>query len=69
MDFAGTGILIEEPNPTGSRPSDLIGLCKQHTKPHPCMAREFYEDPTPKIPRCDTNGPGEYEVTAIQSSE
>ena len=22
----GTGILFEEPNPTGSRPSDLIGL-------------------------------------------
>ena len=27
------GILFEEPNPTGSRPSDLIGLCRrwQHT--------------------------------------
>ena len=24
--FGGTGILFEEPNPTGSRPSDLIGL-------------------------------------------
>ena len=24
----GTGILFEEPNPTGSRPSDLIGLYK-----------------------------------------
>ena len=24
----GTGILYEEPNPTGSRPRDLIGLCK-----------------------------------------
>ena len=35
MDFAGTGILIEEPNPTGSRPSDLIGLCKQHMRPRP----------------------------------
>ena len=31
----GTGILFEEPNPTGSRPSDLIGLYKQHMKPHP----------------------------------
>ena len=29
------GILFEEPNPTGSRPSDLIGLYKQHMKPHP----------------------------------
>ena len=26
----GTGILFTEPNPTGSRPSDLIGLCRQH---------------------------------------
>ena len=25
-DDDGTGILFEEPNPTGSRPSDLIGL-------------------------------------------
>ena len=31
----GTGILFEEPNPTGSRPRDLIGLYRQHTKPHP----------------------------------
>ena len=31
----GTGILFEEPNPTGSRPRDLIGLYKQHRKPHP----------------------------------
>ena len=31
----GTGILVEEPNPTGSRPSDLIGLEEQHRKPHP----------------------------------
>ena len=28
------GILFEEPNPTGSRPSDLNGLCKQHMKPN-----------------------------------
>ena len=26
---AGTGFLFEEPNPTGSRPSDLIGLCRK----------------------------------------
>ena len=26
MTGSGTGILFEEPNPTGSRPSDLIGL-------------------------------------------
>ena len=26
----GTGILFEEPNPTGSRPRDLIGLCELH---------------------------------------
>ena len=29
------GILFKEPNPRGSRPSDLIGLCRQHTKPDP----------------------------------
>ena len=29
------GILFEEPNPTGSRPIDLIGLFRQHMKPHP----------------------------------
>ena len=31
----GTGILLEEPNPTGSRPRDLIGLYRQQKKPHP----------------------------------
>ena len=33
-DDDGTGILFEEPNPTGSRPSDLIGLYRkwQRTK-------------------------------------
>ena len=31
----GTGILFEEFNPTGSRPSDLIGLYQKHMKPHP----------------------------------
>ena len=40
----GTGILLEEPNPTGSRPRDLIGLCRQHTS----LARDFYlKNPTP----------------------
>ena len=29
------GILFKEPKPTGSRPSDLIGLEEQHMKPHP----------------------------------
>ena len=29
------GILFEEPNPTGSRQSDLIGLYRQQKKPHP----------------------------------
>ena len=64
------GILFEEPSPTGSRPSDLIGLCKQHTKAHPPntqgRARRkhggdqgvwpsvLFEEP--KIPRGDTNG-------------
>ena len=31
----GNFILFEEPNPSGSRPSDLIGLEEQHMKPHP----------------------------------
>ena len=29
------GILFEEPNPTGNRPHDLIGLEEQYKKPHP----------------------------------
>ena len=33
------GILLKEPDPTGSRPRDLIGRCdsrcRQHAKPHP----------------------------------
>ena len=33
--FVWHGILFEEPNPTGSRPSDLIGLYRQQKKPHP----------------------------------
>ena len=41
-----TGIIFEEPNPTGSRQRDLVGLCKQQTKPRI------------KIPRCDTNEGG-----------
>ena len=31
----GTDISCKEPNPTGSRQRDLIGLCRKHTKPHP----------------------------------
>ena len=32
----GTGILFEEPNPTGSRPRDLIGLCRtRKRRPQP----------------------------------
>ena len=34
--FVWHGILFEEPNPTGSRPRDLIGLYKQQTKTGPC---------------------------------
>ena len=30
--FVWHGILFEEPNPTGSRPSDLIGLYKEKMK-------------------------------------
>ena len=36
----GTRILFEEPNPTGSRPRDLIGLYKQQRKPHPPNTQE-----------------------------
>ena len=36
-NICGTGILFEEPNPTGSRPSDLIGLYRkwQGKRPQP----------------------------------
>ena len=33
--FVWHGILFEEPNPTGSRPSVLIGLYQQHMQTHP----------------------------------
>ena len=39
--FVWHGILFEEPNPTGSRPSDLIGLYKQHMKPHPPNTQDY----------------------------
>ena len=35
MEAGRTGILFQEPNPTGSRQRDLIGLVGQHTKPRP----------------------------------
>ena len=41
--FVWHGILFEEPNPTGSRPRDLIGLEKQHMKPHPPNTRKGKE--------------------------
>ena len=31
----GTDVLFEEPNPTGSRPRDLIGLYRQQKKTDP----------------------------------
>ena len=34
------GILFEEPNPTGSRPRDLIGLYEQQRKTHPPNTQE-----------------------------
>ena len=40
----GTGILFEEPNNTGSRPRDLIGLCK------PQETREGTKRRRPKKP-------------------
>ena len=40
----GTGILFEEPNPTGSRPRDLIGLYKHERKPHPPNAQDDDDD-------------------------
>ena len=55
----GTGILFEEPNPTGSRPRDLIGLYnKQHMKPHPVLKR----------PRRDTKEGSEIELTVTPST-
>ena len=48
----GTGISFEEPNPTGSRPSDLIGLHKTTETPEgtkrrrpPGGGRERKKDP------------------------
>ena len=38
----GTGISFEEPNPTGSRPRDLIGLYKQHRIIISCTSRYDY---------------------------
>ena len=46
------GILFEEPNPTGSRPSDRIGLEIEERK-----VRERWV--LLKIPRCDIDGVGE----------
>ena len=34
-EYGTAGILFEEPNTTGSRPRDLIGLYKHQRKPHP----------------------------------
>ena len=31
----GREFYLKNPTPIGSRPSGLIGLCRQHTKPHP----------------------------------
>ena len=42
---AGTGILLKEPNPTGSRPRDLIGLCgPTHETPPPQHTRKGKKD-------------------------
>ena len=41
----GTGNLFEEPNPTGSRPSELIGLCETTREtPPPQHTRKGKED-------------------------
>ena len=62
-------ILFEEPKPTGSRPSDLIGLYKQHMKHHPPNTHKGGQGESTeaiecvKIPRSDTNEVGEYGVT------
>ena len=57
--FVWHGILFEEPNPTGSRPSDLIGLYKQHMQPHPRNVLER--------PRRDKNEGSDTEVTVTSS--
>ena len=33
-------VMVVAVNPTGSRPSDLNGLCRQHAKPHPPTHKE-----------------------------
>ena len=40
----GERTIFKEPNHTGSRPSDIIGLCRQHTKPAPQHTRKGRED-------------------------
>ena len=35
---------MKNPNPIGSRPSDLIGLCRRHTKHAPQHTRKGRED-------------------------
>ena len=45
----GTGILYGEPNPTGSRPRDLIGLCKP-TEPPDGAKRRRPKKPDQRIP-------------------
>ena len=35
---------LKNQNPIGSRPSDLIGLCRRHTKPDPQHTRKGRED-------------------------
>ena len=53
-ESGGTGISFEEPNPTGSRPSDLIGLWRMTTQetPPPRTHKEggtgiLFEEPNP----------------------
>ena len=55
----GTGFLFEEPNPTGSRPRDLIGLCRQHTKPHPQHTRKGRGDKETPTGEEEQRGRGE----------
>ena len=52
----GTGILFEEPNPTGSRPSDLIGLYR----------RGKGERPQPAKRSCREEGGGDRGSTAAR---
>ena len=56
--MGGTGILFEEPNPTGSRPSDLIGLYTKWQRAKRPFIREGNRAPVAKATHARYRGEG-----------